>query len=302
MTRLQRKNLTIVLGLGGILAVMTTLVAYSVPLYRLFCAATGFAGTTQRTLLDTSKVLPRTVTVRFNSEVADHLPWQFTPVQNEVKVHLGEEKLVFFRAKNLTDHAIIGHATFNITPVKAATYFKKIQCFCFSDERLDAGASVEMPVDFFVDPAMAKDANAADVDTITLSYTFFPAAKPKDPEDLSRFDPDAPPDPARGKQLFAERCAACHALDRNGVGPMLAGVMGRRAAAASGYAYSSALRGSGITWSAATLDHWLAGPRRFVPGAKMPVRVLDANARRDIIAYLAQESRSHQAPQAAALR
>ncbi len=291
MTRLQRKNLTIVAGLTAILAAMITLVSFSVPLYRLFCAATGFEGTTQRAADDTATVSKHMVTVRFNTQVADNLPWRFEPVQNAVRVHLGEETLVFFRAKNLSDHPIIGHATFNVTPAKAGLYFDKIQCFCFSDERLEPGESVDMPVDFFVDPALLKDANARDVDTITLSYTFFPSAAPTDVEDLSRFAPNAPPSAARGAQLFAERCAACHALDQNRVGPMLGGVVGRRAAGIAGYPYSPALSRSGITWSAATLDQWLSGPRHMVPGAKMPVRVLEANSRRDLIAYLEQQSK-----------
>ncbi|HZB90167.1 MAG TPA: cytochrome c oxidase assembly protein [Stellaceae bacterium] len=292
MTSLQRKNLTIVAGLVGILAAMTTLVAFSVPLYRLFCAATGYEGTTQRAAEDTATPTKRIVTVRFDTQVADQLPWRFEPVQRQVTVHLGEEKLVFFRAQNLSDHAIIGHATFNVTPSKAGLYFNKIQCFCFTDERLEPGTSVDMPVDFFVDPAMAKDPNARDVDTITLSYTFFPSASPSDVEDLSRFDPNAPPDAGRGAQLFADRCAACHALDRNRIGPMLGNVVGRKAASVAGYPYSPALSRSHIDWTAATLDQWLSGPRRMVPGAKMPVRVLEANSRRDLIAYLEQQSRS----------
>ena len=276
----------------AILAAMVTLVSFSVPLYRLFCAATGYAGTTQRAVADTQNPLARTVTVRFDTSVADGLPWRFEPVQDAVKVHLGEEKLVFFRARNLSDHAIVAHATFNVTPVKSALYFNKIQCFCFSDERLEPGASVDMPVDFYVDPALAKDPNARDVDTITLSYTFFPAADPNDIENLSRFAPGTPPSAARGAQRFAERCAACHALDHNKVGPMLGGVVGRRAGSVADYPYSPALKASEITWNAATLDRWLAGPRHFVPGAKMPVRVLDPGTRRDLIAYLTQQSRA----------
>lgn len=290
MNQLQRKNRTVVAGLMVILAAMVTLVCFSVPLYRLFCAATGYAGTTQRAVADTARPSARMVTVRFDTQVVDNLPWRFTPVQKEVKVHLGEETLVFFRAQNLSDHALIGHATFNVTPAKAALYFNKIQCFCFSDERLEAGASVEMPVDFFVDPALAKDPNADDVHTITLSYTFFPAAEPTDVEELSRFAPGTPPSAARGAERFAERCAACHALDRNRIGPMLGGVVGRRAGSVAGYPYSPALSASGITWNAATLDRWLAGPSAFVPGAKMPVRVLDASTRRDLVAYLTQQS------------
>jgi cytochrome c oxidase assembly protein subunit 11 len=289
MNRPQRKNLT-VLGLLTILAAMVTLVSFSVPLYRLFCAATGYEGTTQRAVADAANSSARTVTVRFDTAVAAGLPWRFEPVQNSVTVHLGEEKLVFFRAQNLSNRPIIGHATFNVTPVKTAIYFNKIQCFCFSDERLEPGASVDMPVDFFVDPALAKDPNAKDVTTITLSYTFFKSADPTDIEDLSRFDPNAPPSAPRGAQRFAERCTACHALDRNKIGPMLGGVVGRRAGGVADYPYSPALKESGVTWNAATLDLWLQGPRHFIPGAKMPLRVLEPGTRRDLIAYLTQQS------------
>lgn len=290
MTRQQWKNLRVLAVLFCLMGIMVTLVSYSVPLYRLFCAATGFGGTTRRVLADTAKVSDRVVTVRFDTAVAPQLPWRFEPVQREVKVHLGQETLVFFRAQNLSNEPIIGHATFNVTPAKTGPYFNKIQCFCFSDERLNPGESVDMPVDFYVDPALDKDPNAQHVDTITLSYTFFRSAAPKDIENLSRFDAGAPPDAKRGAKLFAERCAACHALDKNEVGPRLGGVFDRVAGTAAGYAYSPALKAAGIHWTQDNLDRWLTNPKGFIAGAKMPVRVLEANTRRDIIAYLAAES------------
>jgi cytochrome c oxidase assembly protein Cox11 len=288
--RSRRRHLGVVLGLGGILAVMFTLVAFSVPLYRLFCAATGYGGTTQRVLGDTAVQSERVVTVRFETAVAPGLAWRFEPLQKEVKVHLGEEKLVYFRAKNLTDGPIVGHATFNVTPDKVGLYFNKIQCFCFTEERLDGGASVDMPVDFYVDPALAKDANASDVDTITLSYTFFQSADPAGAEEMSRFDPARPADPRRGAADFAERCAGCHSLTANKVGPALGGVVGRAVGWAPGYAYSAALRQAKLDWTPEALDRWLANPPAFLPGTKMPIRVLDPNTRRDIIDYLAHES------------
>jgi cytochrome c oxidase assembly protein subunit 11 len=169
----RRKNIRVAAALVVVIVFMASLVAYSPTLYRLFCAATGYAGTTQRVEGDDSAVSDRVITVRFDTSIAPDLPWRFEPVQREVKVHLGEEKLVFFSAENLTDQPLVGHATFNVTPEKTGLYFKKIQCFCFDDERLDAHQKVEMPVDFFVDPALAKDSNAQDVSAITLSYTFF---------------------------------------------------------------------------------------------------------------------------------
>jgi cytochrome c2 len=143
-----------------------------------------------------------------------------------------------------------------------------------------------MPVVFFVDPAFAKDSDNLHVDTITLSYTFLRSVKPLQSKNLSRFLANAAPDPVHGKQLFAERCTSCHALNQNKAGPMLGGVVGRRAGSAPGYHYSPALKNVGLTWSADTLDKWLADPKKFVPGARMPVRVLDAPSRHDLVAYL----------------
>ena len=278
-------------ALGGVIAVMIGIVAYSPTLYRLFCAATGFGGTTQRADAATGPASDRVITVRFSTDVAPGLPWRFQPEQREVKVRLGEEKLVFFSAENLTDEPVVGHATFNVTPTKAGVYFNKIQCFCFDEERLGSRQKVEMPVDFFVDPKLAEDANTRDVNTITLSYTFFRSADPKGAKDLSRFVTSAAPDAKRGEALFAQRCSACHALDRNKTAPMLGGVFGRKAGTAQGYNYSPALRDADLRWSAENLDHWLTDPRKFVPGVRMPVRVLDPTTRRDIIAYLEQQGR-----------
>jgi len=283
--RSGRGKLLTLAGLLLAVAVMTTLVSYSVTLYRLFCQATGALGTTQRAATDNAVESPRMVTVSFDTNVAPGMPWRFSPVQRQVRVHLGQETLVFFRAENLSDHDIIGHATFNVTPAKIGTYFKKIQCFCFTEEKLGAHQSVEMPVDFFVDPRLDADPNAADVQDITLSYTFFPSLRPAGAEDLARFD-DRPPDPVAGRELFATVCAECHSLDRSKVGPPLAGVVGRAAGSVVGYPYSSALAHADLVWTPETLDHWLENPQALVPGALMPYRLPDAIRRRDIIAYL----------------
>ena len=282
----QRTHLRIVVPCLLAISVMLVLVAYSPTFYRWFCAATGFGGTTQRAETDSGKVSNRVITVRFDSNVALGLPWRFEPPQQEVEVHLGEQQLVFFTAENLTDQAIVGHATFNVTPPTTGIYFNKIQCFCFDEERLNAHQKVDMPVVFFVDPDMASDSETRNIDTITLSYTFFRSVNPDSAKDLSRFAVAAEPDPVRGQRLFGERCAACHAIDSNKAGPMLGGVLDRKAGAATGYKYSPALAGAGLTWSAANLDRWLADPRKFIAGARMPVRVPDASARRDIIGYL----------------
>jgi cytochrome c oxidase assembly protein Cox11 len=284
MTQRARTVLTVA-GFCAVLAVMLTVTSYSVTLYRLFCQVTGANGTTQRVASAGHLQTAREVTVFFNTDVAPGLPWRFVPLQPSVKLHLGQDTLVFFAAQNQSSRDIVGHATFNVTPEKAGLYFKKIQCFCFTEERLAAGAKAELPVDFFVDPALASDPSTSDVHEITLSYTFFESKKPDDAANLARFA-NAPPDSAAGGKLFAEQCSACHALDHARIGPPLAGVVGRAAGSAAGYPYSAALRTAGFTWDAARLDRWLANPQAEVPGAQMPMRVPEAVARRDLIAYL----------------
>jgi cytochrome c oxidase assembly protein subunit 11 len=288
-----RKNLMVIVPCLVAIAVMCVLVAYSPTLYRMFCAATGLAGTTQRVAADTAKISKQTVTVAFDTSVAPGLPWRFEPDQRAVTVHLGEQKLVYFTAENLSNEPIVGHATFNVTPLRSGIYFNKIQCFCFSNERLGPHEKVDMPVVFYVDPAFGKDADMGNVAQITLGYTFFRSIDPQNAKDLSRFLAANPPDPADGRDLFNEQCAACHALDANKYGPKLGGVFGRRAGSVPGYDYSAALRQAGLTWSADSLNRWLAGPQQFIPGVKMPVRVPDPIARRDIVAYLQQESEQH---------
>jgi cytochrome c oxidase assembly protein subunit 11 len=285
-----RKNLMVIAPCLVAIAIMCVLVAYSPTLYRMFCAATGLAGTTQRVAADTAKISKQTVVVAFDTNVAPGLPWRFEPEQRAVTVHLGEQKLVYFRAENLSDQSIVGHATFNVTPLRSGIYFNKIQCFCFSNERLGPHEKVDMPVVFYVDPAFGKDADMRDVAQITLGYTFFRAIDPRNAKDLARFLASNPPDPAEGQAIFGEQCVACHALDTNKYGPKLGGVFGRRAGTAAGYDYSAALKKAGLIWSTDSLNRWLAGPQKFIPGVKMPVRVPDPIARRDIVAYLQQES------------
>jgi cytochrome c oxidase assembly protein subunit 11 len=286
----QRKNLMIIAPCAVAIGIMCALVAYSPTLYRMFCAATGLAGTTQRVAADTATISQQTITVAFDTNVAPGLPWRFVPDQGAVTVHLGEQKLVYFTAENLSNQSIVGHATFNVTPLRSGIYFNKIQCFCFTEERLDAHQKVEMPVVFYVDPAFGKDPDMRDIAQLTLGYTFFRSADPQNAKDLSRFLAANPPDPVDGRDLFNEQCAACHALDVNKYGPKLGGVFGRRAGAAPGYDYSPALRSAGLTWSADNLNRWLASPRKLIPGVKMPVSVPDPIARRDIVAYLQHES------------
>ena len=288
MPSLPSKRTFTLAGIIAVIAVMITLVSFSVPLYRLFCAVTGAGGTTQRVAADTAARSTKQITVYFNTDVAPGMPWQFEPVQRSVTLHLGEQVPAYFTATNLSDHAIVGHATFNVTPDKVGIYFKKVQCFCFSEERLAPHQTVQMPVQFFVDPAIASDPDTAEVTQITLSYTFFESKHPDTALDLARLAV-TPPDAGRGQTLFATQCAACHALDRNKIGPALAGVVGRPAASAPGYPYSPALTHSGIVWTPATLAKWLTDPQADVPGALMPMSVSSDANRRDIIAYLAQQ-------------
>ena len=173
--RNSRLAWTMVAVVGGMLALSYA----AVPLYEAFCKATGFAGTPlvakEGAQGAERPVINRTVEVRFDSNTDANLPWRFQPVERSVKVHLGEEKLVFFRATNLSQRPIVGTATYNVTPEWTAGWFNKVQCFCFTEQLLQPGQSVDMPVLFFVDADMNKDRRYDDVRTITLSYTFYEA-------------------------------------------------------------------------------------------------------------------------------
>lgn len=153
-------------------AAMLGLTYASVPLYRIFCSLTGYDGATKTSEIAPDHVLDRLVTIRFDANVGQGLNWRFAPGQASQRLKVGEVGLAFYRAKNLSDHPITGKASFNVTPDKAGEYFTKIQCFCFTEQTLAPGQEVDMPVQYFVDPAIADDANAGDIKTITLSYTF----------------------------------------------------------------------------------------------------------------------------------
>jgi cytochrome c oxidase assembly protein subunit 11 len=139
----------------------------------LFCQLTGYGGTTQRASSAPAQALEREITIRFDANVARDLPWRFEPAQLAVTLRVGEQGLAFYRAENLSTRRIVGSAAFNVTPAEAGAYFSKIECFCFTEQALAPGAAVELPVAFFVDPAIAQDRNLASVQTITLSYTFY---------------------------------------------------------------------------------------------------------------------------------
>jgi cytochrome c oxidase assembly protein subunit 11 len=146
----------------------------AVPLYQIFCQVTGYAGTTQRAEDSTGTVLNRTMTVRFDSNISSDLDWEFAPSQREITLRVGDKAQAFYTAKNLGGTASKGTATFNVSPGAAGVYFNKIECFCFTEQELAAGQSVDMPVLFFIDPDIVNDPLLKDAGTITLSYTFFP--------------------------------------------------------------------------------------------------------------------------------
>jgi cytochrome c oxidase assembly protein subunit 11 len=174
---LTRKTRTLLLALCGI-TFMTGLGWASVPLYRVFCQATGLNGTTQRGLQAPGAV-DRTIRIDFDTNVSPKLPWKFAPEDRSDTVAIGARDMAFFTATNTSDHPITGTATFNVQPAEAGKYFTKIQCFCFTQQTLKPGETARMPVIFYVDPKILKDPDAADVQTITLSYTFYPVDSAK---------------------------------------------------------------------------------------------------------------------------
>jgi cytochrome c oxidase assembly protein subunit 11 len=154
---------------------MAGLAFAAAPLYDLFCRVTGFDGTPIVRASGTSRILDRTVIVRFDANVAPGLNWQFAPETAEIEAKLGETKTVFYKVRNAGSAAATGIATFNIQPGQAGGYFVKVQCFCFDEQTLEAGESMEFPVVFYVDPALADDANLSRLPSLTLSYTYFAA-------------------------------------------------------------------------------------------------------------------------------
>ena len=171
--RTQRRDSVLALSLAGLVAAMVGLSFAAVPLYRMFCQATGYGGTPQRVEQASDTVLDRTIRIRFDANVAPGLPWKFEPVDRVIEVKIGETSLAFFKATNTGTTPVSGTAGFNVSPEIAGAYFKKIECFCFKEQMLAAGSSIEMPVSFFIDPALVDDSDAKNIPEITLSYTFY---------------------------------------------------------------------------------------------------------------------------------
>jgi cytochrome c oxidase assembly protein subunit 11 len=181
----SRNNRRAVYACLAALGVMGSITAASPTLYTMFCKATGYNGTTQRASANTHKVLDRTITVRFDSNVAPGLPWTFEPDVNKMDVKIGETGLAFFRATNNSDTPVKGQASFNVTPEVFGAYFNKIQCFCFTEQTLQPHQTVEMPVTFFIDPKMVEDRDTAPLSEVTLSYIFYPVDRPAATADVT---------------------------------------------------------------------------------------------------------------------
>jgi len=179
MTHLEKtchdKNTRLLAIIFGVVFMMVGVSFAAVPLYDVFCRVTGFNGTTQisKNLPDT--ILDRKVIVKFDTNVNSRLPWQFHANQGDIEVHIGQDALVSFTAKNIAEVPTSGTAVYNVTPLKAGKYFNKTQCFCFDNQTLPPNESMNMPVVFYIDPAMADDRDMEDVKVITLSYSFFRA-------------------------------------------------------------------------------------------------------------------------------
>jgi cytochrome c oxidase assembly protein subunit 11 len=169
----QKRHGLVAVALVGLVAAMVGLSFAAVPLYRMFCQATGYGGVPQRAERAPDKVLDRTIRIRFDGNVDGALPWTFAPDQRVMDVKIGEVALAFFKATNKTNSPVSGTAVFNVAPELAARYFTKIECFCFKQQTLAGGASVEMPVTFFVDPKIVDDEDTKNIAEITLSYTFY---------------------------------------------------------------------------------------------------------------------------------
>ena len=185
LTLLQRDRNARVGIIALLIAIAMLGLGYAaVPLYRMFCQATGFGGTTQRseTGVAPGAVIGKIINVRFDANVAPSLPWRFAPEKTIARVAIGARQMAFFTATNLSDHPITGTAAFNVTPELAGAYFTKIQCFCFTSQTLKPGETVRMPVIYYVDPAILQDKEARNFNEITLSYTFFPDKSAVDSE------------------------------------------------------------------------------------------------------------------------
>jgi cytochrome c oxidase assembly protein subunit 11 len=170
----SRRDVFVAAACGVFVVLMVSAAYAAVPLYNWFCRATGFGGTTQVAKAGPDQMLGRTISVRFDANVAPGLPWRFVAEKNVIDVRIGEVLTVNYTVTNLAARETIGQAAYNVTPPTTGAYFQKINCFCFTEQTMKPGETREMPVVFYVDPALAKDAEQDGLNTITLSYTYFP--------------------------------------------------------------------------------------------------------------------------------
>lgn len=184
-------NARVVTVLAGVVVTMGALAWASVPFYDWFCRVTGYGGTTAVAETGSDTILDETITVRFDANTAPGMPWEFTPLERKMTVRIGETTLAYYRAHNPTDRPVAGQAVFNVAPTAAGGYFAKIDCFCFTLQVLGPGETVDMPVSFYVDPALREDADGRGVHAITLSYTMYPEALPEG--DITSLDTGALP-------------------------------------------------------------------------------------------------------------
>lgn len=179
MTAPTRPNGRIAIWLVGLVGVMATLSFLAVPFYDWFCRTTGYGGTPQTVESASDTILDETVTVHFDANVDSGMPWQFKPKVGQMTLRIGETAIAYYEAYNPTDRPIAGTASYNVAPEIAGGFFDKIECFCFTEQILQPGERVDMPVTFFVDPAIVKDRDAWQIRSITLSYTFYETPLPE---------------------------------------------------------------------------------------------------------------------------
>ena len=180
MSEPNRKRMAWTAGIAAaVVAGMTGLAFAAVPLYDAFCKLTGYGGTTQEAAAAPSQILDQRIEVRFDSNIAPGVPIEFAPKQNAESLRIGETGLAFYRIRNTSNEPVTVRATYNVTPHEAGQYFAKLECFCFQDRVLAPGEEAELPVVFFVDPEIASDPDTREIETLTLSYTYFRSTAPQ---------------------------------------------------------------------------------------------------------------------------
>ncbi|MEQ1491333.1 MAG: cytochrome c oxidase assembly protein [Terricaulis sp.] len=178
MTPEKKRHTRTAIIAGAVVLGMTGMAFAAVPLYKAFCRVTGYGGTTQEAQAAPEQILERRIEVRFDANHSPDLPVEFSPKQASERLRIGETGLAFYRVRNTSNEPVVARATYNVTPHVAGQYFAKLECFCFTDRVIAPGAEVDLPVVFFVDPAIVNDPDTADINTLTLSYTFFRSTSP----------------------------------------------------------------------------------------------------------------------------